>query len=78
MTTTRPSYRQAINDMCERCVYDPRARGGWREQVADCGGISCPLYDVRPVPRDCATDGLIDDAKVAEVRRKLQRSTAAA
>lgn len=73
MTISRLSLRSAIDDKCKECVYDPLARGAWREQVADCGGVNCRLYSVRPVPRDCRVGGLIDDAKVAEVRRKLNR-----
>jgi hypothetical protein len=46
----RPSLRTAIDAMCKSCVHDPISRGTWREQVADCCGVSCPLYGVRPLP----------------------------
>jgi hypothetical protein len=45
-----PSLRQAINQQCKSCVYDPGAGGTWREQVDGCQGYSCPLYTVRPRP----------------------------
>lgn len=53
LTNTRVSLRSAINTKCKECSYDPLAKGegGWREQVAKCGGVNCPLYAVRPVPR---------------------------
>lgn len=51
---TRTSLRSAINAKCKECAYDPKARGcgSWREQVANCAGVNCPLYTVRPVPRE--------------------------
>ena len=46
------SLRKAIDGMCRSCIYDPASGGGtWREQVAQCSAVSCPLWPVRPVPR---------------------------
>src|SRR5277367_5495873 len=46
------SLRRAINDKCKDCIYDPQSGGGtWREQVAQCSCISCPLWPVRPFPQ---------------------------
>jgi hypothetical protein len=42
------SLRQAINDKCKECIYDPNAGGQWREQVEECTSGSCPLFPVRP------------------------------
>lgn len=70
--TVRPSRSKAIADKCKSCIYDPIARGAWREQVADCVSADCALHPVRPVPRHCVVNGVIDPAKVAEVRAKLQ------
>jgi hypothetical protein len=43
------SLRQAINDKCKDCIYDPESGlGTWRQQVDACGAISCPLHPVRP------------------------------
>jgi hypothetical protein len=45
------SLRQSINAKCRGCTYDPRSGGGtWREQVAQCSVVSCPLWPVRPAP----------------------------
>ena len=45
------SLRGAINAKCRDCIYDPRSGGGtWREQVAQCSVISCPLWPLRPGP----------------------------
>ena len=42
------SLRQAVNDKCKECIYDPFADGQWREQVEGCTSGSCPLFSVRP------------------------------
>ncbi len=46
------SLRKAINMKCKDCIYDPSQRGGgtWREQIAACSAIKCPLWPVRPAP----------------------------
>lgn len=43
------SLRNAINDKCRDCIYDPLAGGTWRAQVEMCTVTRCPLYPVRPV-----------------------------
>ena len=55
-TQSRVSLRSAVNAKCKSCIYDPYVKGlgSWREQVANCGGVNCPLYAVRPVPRERA------------------------
>ena len=57
-TKPRTSMRSAINAKCKGCHYDPDAKGlgGWREQVAACVSVDCPLYAVRPVPRPKSSD----------------------
>ena len=45
----RPSLRAAINAMCRGCIYDPGARGNWREQVQACSSSNCPLHPLRPI-----------------------------
>lgn len=45
-----PSRKKAIDDMCKQCVYDKKATGTWREQVQNCCGYTCPLYELRPMP----------------------------
>lgn len=45
------SLRQAINRKCRDCISDRKCGGGtWREQVAQCSAIDCPLWPVRPAP----------------------------
>lgn len=45
------SLRAAINAKCKDCIWDPKCGGGtWREQVAQCSSVSCPLWAVRPLP----------------------------
>jgi hypothetical protein len=45
------SLRAAIDAKCKDCIYDPKCGGGtWREQVAQCTAITCPLWPVRTEP----------------------------
>ena len=45
----RPSLRNAINEMCKACLYEPGGGGGaWRQQIEACTAPGCPLYHVRP------------------------------
>jgi hypothetical protein len=64
------SLRKAINAKCRDCIYDPAARGTWLAQVAACSASSCPLWPVRPAPRE--VDAPRDPATVS--REWLARS----
>ena len=46
------SLRKAINEKCRDCIYDNLAEGTWLKQVELCTCTDCPLYPVRPMPRD--------------------------
>lgn len=57
------SLRKSIDAKCKDCLYDPECGGGtWRQQIAKCSSIGCPLWPVRPAPRpgsplaDCPRD----------------------
>jgi hypothetical protein len=41
---------RAIAAMCKQCVYDPRAAGSGRQQVAICSSTECPLWRFRQLP----------------------------
>ncbi|EZP73618.1 hypothetical protein BV96_01059 [Sphingomonas paucimobilis] len=71
MTNTRMSRAAAIAAKCRDCIFDPLARGTWREQVAACEGGHCALHPVRPVPRSCIVNGEIHRPSIAAIRRKL-------
>ena len=45
------SLRNAINQMCKSCIYDPEVEGGWIQQVSLCNLSACPLWEHRPKPR---------------------------
>lgn len=45
------SLRAAIDAKCKSCIYDPGARGNWREQVQGCSSANCPLHPLRPISR---------------------------
>jgi hypothetical protein len=42
------SLRLALNAQCYDCIYDKSDVGTWRQQVAACPSINCPLYCQRP------------------------------
>ena len=44
------SLREAINQMCKSCIYDPLSAGSWRQHVFLCSVKSCPLWDIRAKP----------------------------
>jgi hypothetical protein len=45
------SLRRAIDAKCKDCIFDPKCGGGtWREQIAQCSSVSCPLWPVRTEP----------------------------
>lgn len=44
------SLRKAIDEKCRDCIHDSAAPGTWREQVAQCSCIRCPLWPYRPAP----------------------------
>jgi len=47
----KSEYVKAIEMKCKECVHDPiGGKGSWREQVKNCQGTSCPMYEVRPLP----------------------------
>jgi len=45
------SLRNAINKMCEHCIYDKGSTGGKLQQIAECTATKCPLFEVRPLPK---------------------------
>ena len=46
------SLRKAIDAKCKDCIYDPQCGGGtWREQIAQCSSVCCPLWPIRTGPR---------------------------
>jgi len=77
MTSIRTSRTAAIAAKCKDCIFDPLARGTWREQVAACENGGCALNSVRPVPRSCIVNGEIHRPTVAALRRKLDAPVAA-
>ena len=45
------SLRNAINQKCKDCIYDPEVEGGWIQQVSQCDLSACSLWEHRPKPR---------------------------
>ena len=47
----RKGLRAAADAHCRGCIHDPLSGGGtWREQVAQCSALDCPLWPHRPAP----------------------------
>ena len=44
------SRAKAVADKCRQCSHDREAPGTWREQVAQCSVLLCPLWPFRPAP----------------------------
>lgn len=45
------SRKQAIDQKCKDCNYDPLDRGTWRQQIERCTATDCPLWEYRPKSR---------------------------
>jgi hypothetical protein len=45
------SRKEAIDNHCKECIYDPLESGTWREQVEHCTMKQCSLYEFRPRSR---------------------------
>jgi hypothetical protein len=66
------NLRSAIDAHCRNCIHDPEAPGTWRQQVAACASANCALFRARPVPRNCASHGVIRRDGVTAVCAKLE------
>jgi hypothetical protein len=63
------SLRKAINAKCQECIYDPiSGNGGVLQQIYGCTCYSCPLYAVRPMPREKSANLTIKTASSADVQ----------
>ena len=53
VTGKKRSRRQAIEEYCKECSYDPEDKGAgtWRQQIEACVMSDCPLYEFRPLSR---------------------------
>jgi len=52
MNGRRPSLRNAVDAKCRDCIYDEKSGlGTWREQIARCTCVDCPLWPIRPGPK---------------------------
>ena len=45
------SRKKRIDLKCRSCIYDEKAPGNWRQQVAACECEHCPLWAVRPISK---------------------------
>lgn len=69
----------AIAAKCKDCIHDPAATGTWREQVAACQSIDCPLWRFRPVQDGPSCPAWIkshDPADLPEGWTRLEQSEA--
>jgi hypothetical protein len=60
------TLRAAVNAKCKECIFDPAdGCGTWRQQVAACTSLGCPLFPLRPLPD--RRDRRSQDAKAANL-----------
>jgi len=51
--SSKPGMRGKVNAKCIECIYDGNGGGGsWRQQVKACTSPKCPLYPIRPMPKE--------------------------
>lgn len=67
------SLRKIVDEKCKYCSYDPYTAGTWREQIALCCSVDCPLHPERPVPRQCRVNGEFDMAAINAIAEKVDR-----
>lgn len=69
----------AIAAKCKDCIHDPAAAGTWREQVAACQSLDCPLWRFRPLQDGPSCPAWIkshDPADLPEGWTRLEQSEA--
>lgn len=71
------TYKHAIRLKCKDCNYDPLSAGTELEQNAACECASCPLHEVRMMPRGYRNGGVVDVQKLAALRERIEISNAA-
>ena len=67
------SLRQAINDNCRTCIYDPAAAGTWRQQTTLCSVTSCDLHPVRPITKSPIPESTLDYYSITGLERDRYR-----
>lgn len=66
--------QEAIEAFCKSCIYDPDSGGGtWKEQVAQCTAVQCPLWKYRPLPRGGEWANAPHDPDTVDVAEWLAR-----
>jgi len=61
------SLRAAIDAKCKDCIYDDASGlGTWREQIARCTCVDCPIWPIRTGP----SSGPYRRARVDEIIRR--------
>lgn len=64
------NFRAAVDAKCKDCIYDPQCGlGTWREQVAQCPAVDCPLWPVRTGPRSGPHQRVAIDAQILSCRQ---------
>ena len=68
------SLRQPIDAKCRDCIVDPgNGMGTWREQIAQCTALACPLWPVRTGPGSGPYQRPAIDDKLRQAAEKRQR-----
>lgn len=68
------SLRQPIDAKCRDCIYDPGSGlGTWREQIAQCTALACPLWPIRTGPESGPYQRPAIDAELRRAAEKRRR-----
>lgn len=68
------SLRQPIDAKCKDCIFDPgNGMGTWREQIARCTALACPLWPVRTGPESGPYQRPAIDAELRQAAEKRRR-----
>lgn len=71
------TYKEAIELKCRDCNFDEPSAGTFLQQTAACECASCPLHALRPMPKGYRVNGVIDAAKLATLRERIEAANRA-
>jgi hypothetical protein len=70
---TKLTRKQAINQNCRTCIYDPANAGNWRQQVTLCACHDCAMWQWRPVSFRDLPEPLLNEYGVTGAEKSLLR-----
>lgn len=65
------TLKQAVNQNCKDCCYDPEAGGNWRQQVEACTVTKCALWEHRPLTATTRKANAPEPTEEEKERRRI-------